>query len=94
MRSVRAGEVLGGDDTDSDGDEAPRAEEEAGCGRLLEGAVSLERQKKMCEGCGLKAPGYGLASEGNRRWCAGCGAVEGAVRLQKRKKCEGCGLKG
>jgi hypothetical protein len=28
-RSVRAREVFGGDDTDSDGDEAPRAEEEA-----------------------------------------------------------------
>jgi hypothetical protein len=28
-RSVRAREVLGGDDTDSDGDEAPRAEKEA-----------------------------------------------------------------
>jgi hypothetical protein len=27
----------------------------------------------MCEGCGLKHPGYGLASEGKARWCAGCG---------------------
>jgi hypothetical protein len=28
------------------------------------------------------------------RWCAGCGAAEGAVSLrQKRKMCEGCGLK-
>jgi hypothetical protein len=49
----------------------------------------------MCEGCGLKRPEYGLASEGKARWCAGCGAVEGAVLLQKRKQkmCEGCGLK-
>jgi hypothetical protein len=49
-------------------------------------------KKKMCEGCGLKAPGYGLASEGKRRWCAGCGAAEGAVSLKKQKMCEGCGL--
>ena len=46
----------------------------------------------MCEGCGLKQPSYGLASEGKKRWCAGCGAAEGAVLIRKRK-CEGCGLK-
>jgi hypothetical protein len=49
--------------------------------------------RKMCEGCGLKQPGYGLASEGKKRWCAGCGAVEGAVPLRNPKMCEGCGLK-
>jgi hypothetical protein len=47
----------------------------------------------MCEGCGLKVPTCGLASEGKMRWCAGCGEAEGAVRLQKPKMCEGCGLK-
>jgi hypothetical protein len=55
--------------------------------------VSLEKAKKMCEGCGLKHPIYGLASEGKKRWCASCGAAEGAVPLQKQKMCEGCGLK-
>jgi hypothetical protein len=39
----------------------------------------------MCEECGLKQPGYGLASEGKARWCAGCGAAEGAMLLRKRK---------
>jgi hypothetical protein len=47
----------------------------------------------MCEGCGLKRPEYGLASEGKRRWWVGCGEAEGAVSLQKQKMCEGCGLK-
>ena len=47
----------------------------------------------MCERCGLKRPHYGLASEGNRRWCAGCGDAEGAVSFEKEKICEGCGLK-
>jgi hypothetical protein len=32
-------------------------------------AVSVQ---KMCEGCGLKQASYGLASEGKKRWCAGC----------------------
>jgi hypothetical protein len=48
--------------------------------------------KRMCEGCGLKRPSTGLASEGKARWCAGCEAAEGAVRLLKNKMCEGCGL--
>ena len=52
-----------------------------------------KRKREMCEGCGLKQPNYGLASEGKKRWCAGCGAVEGAVSLRKRDMCEGCGLK-
>ena len=48
----------------------------------------------MCEGCCLKVPKYGLASEGKARWCAGCGKAEGAVSLHKTKNmCEGCGLK-
>jgi hypothetical protein len=42
----------------------------------------LRKTTKMCEGCGLKRPEYGLASEGKKRWCAGCGAAEGAVSLK------------
>ena len=34
-------------------------------------------KRKMCEGCGLNVPYYGLASEGKARWCAGCGAAKG-----------------
>jgi hypothetical protein len=31
-------------------------------------------KQKMCEACGLiKQPCYGLASEGKKRWCLGCG---------------------
>ena len=50
---------------------------------------------KLCKGCGLKAPSYGLPGERRKRWCAGCAAAEGsgAVHLGKKKKCEGCGLK-
>ena len=54
------------------------------------------QQRKMCEGCGLKRPHYGLSAERRARWCAGCAAAEGSgvVLLQKqRKMCEGCGLK-
>jgi hypothetical protein len=40
----------------------------------------------MCEGCGLKRPTYGLASEGKRRWCLGCGKAKGAVSLQRKEK--------
>jgi len=43
----------------------------------------------MCEGCGLKVPTYGLASEGKARWCAGCGAAEGAVDVRALRKREG-----
>jgi hypothetical protein len=42
---------------------------------------------------GLKEPTYGLAAEGKKRWCAGCGAAKGAVSLKKQQMCEGCGLK-
>ena len=54
--------------------------------------MTLQKQK-MCEGCGLKQPSYGLASEGKVRWCLGCGVAEGAVLVRKQKMCEGCGLK-
>jgi hypothetical protein len=54
-------------------------------------------KQKMCEACGLiKQPCYGLASEGKKRWCLGCGKAKGVVLLQrqKKKKCDGCGLRG
>jgi hypothetical protein len=78
----------------------------SGCGEIKseEGALqklceeerknAVRERKNMCEGCGLKQPNYGLASEGKRRWCTGCGRAEGAVLIQKPKMCEGCGLKG
>ena len=53
-------------------------------GCAVEGAVSLTK-RKMCEGCGLKAPSTGLALEGKAR-CAGCGKLEGAVTLRKIPK--------
>ena len=55
----------------------------------------LLHQQKMCEGCGLKRPTYGLPAERKMRWCAGCAAAEGrgAVSLQQKKKCEDCGVK-
>ena len=59
-------------------------------GEVKARAVSIGKLKqynqKMCEACGLiKQPCYGLASEGKKRWCAGCGAAEEAVLIQKRK---------
>ena len=52
-------------------------------------------ERKKCEGCGLKAPSYGLPAEGRRRWCVGCAAAEGggAVSLAQKKMCERCGYK-
>ena len=52
-------------------------------------------QPKMCEGCGLKVPSYGLPRERRKRWCAGYAAAEGSgtVSLAQQKMCEGCGLK-
>ena len=44
------------------------------------------QKRHMCEGCGLKQPMYGLASEGKVRWCAGCGAAEGAVDIRALRK--------
>ena len=35
-------------------------------------------KQKMCEDCGLKTPSYGLPAERQKRWCAGCAAVEGS----------------
>jgi hypothetical protein len=49
--------------------------------------------RKRCEDCQLKAPSFGLRSEGKERWCSGCAkAHEGSVNV-KHKMCEGCGLK-
>ena len=44
----------------------------------MKGAVRLNQQKmrgrqqKMCEGCGLKQPHYGLPAERKARWVRGC----------------------
>ena len=47
-------------------------------GEVKARVVSIGKLKqynqKMCEACGLiKQPCYGLASEGKKRWCLGCG---------------------
>ena len=56
------------------------------------GIPKAKRKRKMCEGCGLKQPNYGLPAERRRRWCSGCAKGQaGAVLLQQQKKCEGCG---
>jgi hypothetical protein len=42
------------------------------------GAVDVSNKK--CEDCELKAPRFGLPSEGKKRWCAGCAKAHvGAV---------------
>ena len=56
------------------------------------GSERFARQRKMCEGCGLKQPTFGLPAEGRKaRWCAGCAAAEGkgAVSLSLREGKEG-----
>jgi hypothetical protein len=45
--------------------------------------LQVKKKPKMCESCGNKQPGYGLASEGKTRWCAGCAKAEGAVPIGK-----------
>ena len=51
------------------------------------------KKRRLCEGCQLKMPSFGLPAEGKERWCSGCAKThEGAVNV-KHKKCEGCGLK-
>jgi hypothetical protein len=41
--------------------------------KAKEKAKKEKAKEKMCEGCRLKQATYGLASEGKKRWCAGCG---------------------
>ena len=53
--------------------------------------MSLQKQK-MCEGCGLTVPHFGLASEGKWRWCSGCAKGHAGAVDVASKKCEGCGL--
>jgi hypothetical protein len=45
-RSVRAREVFGGDDTNSDGDEAPRAEEEAAAAGEAEAEAAVDMPRR------------------------------------------------
>ena len=49
-------------------------------------------KRKQCEECGLKQAIYGLASEGKKRWCSGCGKPKGAYDMVNAK-CEDCGVK-
>ena len=51
------------------------------------------QQVKICEGCGRKAPTYGLPAERRRRWCSGCAAAVKGETVYLKKMCEGCGLK-
>ena len=37
----------------------------------VSGVRKLPAMPKMCEGCGLKQPSYGLPAERRKRWCAG-----------------------
>jgi len=64
-------------------DEIVAAFEQQQVAKKVDKKTPATRQKKMCEDCGLKQPGHGLASDGKRRWCAGCGKAHGAVSLQK-----------
>ena len=47
----------------------------------------------MCEGCQLKQPNFGLATEGQKRWCSGCAKAHAGAEDLTKKKCESCGLK-
>jgi hypothetical protein len=48
---------------------------------------------KMCEGCQVKYPRFGLPAEGKVRWCSGCAKGHAGVVNVKGKKCEGCQVK-
>jgi hypothetical protein len=64
-------------------DEIVAAFEQQQIAKKVDKKTPATRKKKMCEDCGLKHPCYGLASDGKRRWCTGCGKVHGGVSLQK-----------
>jgi hypothetical protein len=56
-----------------------------GCAKGHVGAVNVAA--KMCEGCGLKQPNFGLPVEGKKRWCAGCAKGHtGAEDLMDRRR--------
>ena len=63
----------------------------SGCAKAHAGAVDVASKK--CEGCGLKAPSFGLPAEGKKkRWCSGCAKGHpGAVKNDAagRRKREG-----
>jgi hypothetical protein len=65
--SVRALEVLGGDDTDSDGDEAPRAEEEAVGGAAGEVAEEVKAEEVKAEPAPALEPDIKREPSGSRR---------------------------
>ena len=43
----------------------------------LDRSVKCVMREKMCEGCGVKVPSYGLPAEERKRWCADCAVAEG-----------------
>ena len=55
-------------------------------------AGQLHRNALHCEGCGLKAPSFGLPAEGKVRCCSDCAKAHMGVVNVSKKKCEGCGL--
>jgi hypothetical protein len=55
------------------------------------GAVNVLNKK--CEDCGLIVAGFGLPSDGKKRWCSGCANGHGGAVDFANKKCEGCQLK-
>ena len=51
-----------------------------------------QRERPLCEGCGVKTATFGTPTERERRWCGGCGKAHGAIMLAA-KMCQGCGVK-
>ena len=51
-----------------------------------------QRERPLCEGCGVKTATFGTPTERERRWCGGCGKAQGAISLAA-KMCHGCGAK-
>ena len=38
-----------------------------------------QRERPLCEGCGVKEATFGTPTERKRRWCGGCGKAHGAM---------------
>ena len=51
-----------------------------------------QRERPLCEGCGVKTAAFGTPTEREKRWCGGCGKAHGAITLVA-KMCQGCGVK-
>ena len=59
------------------------AQRSSGCGEASSHLLPAERLPSKCEGCGIKAPSFGLPGEGKKyRWCGGCAKGQaGAVNM-------------